>query len=69
MCNRTSGNLEIPRCAIAHLRFDASHRPGLTALNGFVVEPVICYASARPRWFLEDDEILTSEVIAGMIEF
>src|SRR5438477_2281138 len=24
-------NLEIPRCAIAHLRFDASHRPGMTA--------------------------------------
>src|SRR5580692_841888 len=23
-------NLEIPRCAIAHLRFDASHRPGMT---------------------------------------
>src|SRR5437899_9851382 len=25
-------NLEIPRCAIAHLRFDASHRPGMTTL-------------------------------------
>src|SRR3984893_10369347 len=24
-------NLEIPRCAVAHLRFDASHRPGMTA--------------------------------------
>ena len=23
-------NLEIPRCAIAHLRFDAPHRPGMT---------------------------------------
>jgi hypothetical protein len=23
-------NLEIPRCAIAHLRFDASYRPGMT---------------------------------------
>jgi adenine phosphoribosyltransferase len=23
-------NLEIPRCAIAHLRFDALHRPGMT---------------------------------------
>ena len=23
-------NLEIPRCAIAHLRFGASHRPGMT---------------------------------------
>src|ERR1700675_1467822 len=23
-------NLEIPRCAIAHLWFDASHRPGMT---------------------------------------
>ena len=23
-------NLEIPRCAIAHLSFDASHRPGVT---------------------------------------
>src|SRR3982074_3463 len=25
-------NLEIPRCAIAQLRFDASHRPGMTVL-------------------------------------
>src|SRR5450631_363187 len=24
-------NPRIPRCAIAHLRFDASHRPGMTA--------------------------------------
>ena len=24
---------DIPRCAIAHLRFDASHRPGMTPLN------------------------------------
>jgi hypothetical protein len=23
-------NLEIPRCAIAHLRFNAAHRPGMT---------------------------------------
>src|SRR4051812_31737424 len=26
-------NLEIPRCAIAHLRFDAAHRPGMTGLG------------------------------------
>src|SRR5665213_756579 len=25
-------NLEIPRCAIVHLRFDASHRSGMTSL-------------------------------------
>src|SRR6202043_3865037 len=31
MCNCTSGNLEIPRCAIAHLRFASSTRPGITA--------------------------------------
>ena len=35
-------NLEIPRCAIAHLRFDASHRPGMT-LEGN-------YPAAAKRW-------------------
>src|SRR5829696_5840949 len=28
-------NLEIPRCAIAHLRFVASRRPGMTEEVGF----------------------------------
>src|SRR5205809_2181407 len=27
---RRTGNLEIPRCAIAHLRFASSTRPGMT---------------------------------------
>ena len=30
MCNCTSGNLEIPRCAIAHLRSGPSDHPGMT---------------------------------------
>src|SRR5664279_2175456 len=30
MCNRTSENLEIPRCAIAHLRSGPSDHPGMT---------------------------------------
>ena len=30
MCNCTSGNLEFPRCAIAHLRSGAAHHPGMT---------------------------------------
>src|SRR5436305_8953860 len=32
MCNCTSENLEIPRCAIAHLRSGATHHPGMTTL-------------------------------------
>src|ERR1700680_4651448 len=31
MCNCTSENLEIPRCAIAHLRSGPSDHPGMTA--------------------------------------
>src|SRR5216684_217501 len=31
MCNCTSENLEIPRCATAHLRFASTTRPGMTA--------------------------------------
>ena len=31
VAKRRTRNLEIPRCAIAHLRFDATHRPGMTA--------------------------------------
>src|SRR5258708_3602628 len=30
MCNCTSENLEIPRCAIAHLRSGPSDHPGMT---------------------------------------
>ena len=30
MCTCTSENLEIPRCAIAHLRSGAAHHPGMT---------------------------------------
>src|SRR5258706_7341558 len=32
MSKTRTRNLEIPRCAIAHLRFDASHRPGMTTI-------------------------------------
>src|ERR1700741_1929609 len=30
MCSCTSENLEVPPCAIAHLRFDALHQSGTT---------------------------------------
>jgi hypothetical protein len=33
MRNCASGNLEVPRGAIAPLRFDAAHRPGTTSLK------------------------------------
>src|SRR5712664_243034 len=33
MCDCTSENLEIPRCAIAHLRSGPSDHPGMTALE------------------------------------
>src|SRR5207248_5390431 len=33
MCNCTSENLDIPRCAIAHLRSGPSDHPGMTAPN------------------------------------
>ena len=32
-------NLEVPRCAIAHLGFDASRRPGTTHLNSVTPKP------------------------------
>src|SRR3981189_2055839 len=34
MCNCTSENLEIPRCAIAHLRSGPSDHPGMTGFVG-----------------------------------
>src|SRR6202011_3682893 len=43
-------NLEVPRCAIAHLRFDAAHRPGTTIVipPGETADTPPCGLRARP---------------------
>src|ERR1700727_750188 len=33
MCSCTSGNLEIPRCAVAHLGSGPSDHPGMTSIS------------------------------------
>ena len=50
MCNCTSGNLEIPRCAIAHLRSGPSDHPGMMNMEPrrFHREPDLYLVSALP---------------------
>jgi hypothetical protein len=48
MCNCTSENPEIPRCAIAHLRSGAAHHPGMTpTITGCISNQTLRLASLR----------------------
>src|ERR1700686_1306235 len=80
MCNCTSENLEVPRCAVAHLRSGPSDHPGMTASPSIINpdRPDLDRAEPRARnprgdgkgriEILGLDQIIAAELLAGFRE-